>query len=55
MALRDWTDDEAHMSSTLSDPDDLSVAKRIADSILAWSARCCIHSGSSCGTDVETP
>jgi hypothetical protein len=53
MTLLDWTDCEAQTNSTLSDPDGRAFANRIADSLLAWSARYCNRLGWEYGTDTE--
>ncbi len=54
MALLDWTDYEAPTNSTLSDPDGRAFANRVADSILAWSARYCNQLGRAKTTYAET-
>jgi hypothetical protein len=52
--LLSWVDFESRTNSTLADPDGRAFADRIADSILAWSARYCKRLGWEYGTYVES-
>ncbi len=52
--LLDYTDFEAVTNSSLSDPDGRALANRLANSILAWSARYCNRLGWAYGTYTET-